>query len=234
MNGYAELQLRELHAPSAGKLWLLLSGTAMGANGPNSRMRYTDTTARHSSRYGCLKISWGAFDVTVTADGFNVEGDYYRQDSKRRDRYVLYDNNGSSGVTLLDPRLLKLRDLSGFTPRLRHVRKGTSFRVPPRYSEPATGRRAGWRFRVRVREEGLVPMSGGQLARIQVLVNAARLEIARLRPTDYRLRWAILCDLNDLLKELRNPIETTAPEHSQPAGGRLRNVGDPVEGTRYS
>ena len=53
-------------------------------------------------------------------------------------------------------------------------------------------------------------MSIAQLARIQLLVKVARLEIAHLRPTDYRLRWAILCDLNDLLKELRAPIEMSA------------------------
>ena len=39
MNGYAGLEITELHSPIAGKLFLLLSGEAMGANGPNTRMR---------------------------------------------------------------------------------------------------------------------------------------------------------------------------------------------------
>jgi len=54
-------------------------------------------------------------------------------------------------------------------------------------------------------------MSTAQLARIQVLVKAARLEIARMRPTDYRLRWAIVCGLNDMLKELRSPSPAVVP-----------------------
>jgi hypothetical protein len=59
-------------------------------------------------------------------------------------------------------------------------------------------------------------MSTAQLARIQLLVKAARLEMVGLRSTDYRLRWATICDLNDLLKELRAPIEIIGNTHGLP------------------
>ena len=44
-----------------------------------------------------------------------------------------------------------------------------------------------------------------QLARIRLLLNVARLDIAKLRPTDHEMRRQIRCDLADLLKELRAP-----------------------------
>jgi hypothetical protein len=56
-------------------------------------------------------------------------------------------------------------------------------------------------------------MPTAELARIEVLVMAARHEIVGLRPTDYRLRWAILCDLNDLLKVLRSSSASGAATH---------------------
>ena len=42
-----------------------------------------------------------------------------------------------------------------------------------------------------------------RLAQIRLLVTAAREEIAWLSPTDHELRYAIRCELTDLLKELR-------------------------------
>jgi hypothetical protein len=47
---------------------------------------------------------WGTFYVKATVDGFNVEGEYYRSDRKRRDGYVVYDDSGGTGVILLDPQ----------------------------------------------------------------------------------------------------------------------------------
>jgi hypothetical protein len=44
-----------------------------------------------------------------------------------------------------------------------------------------------------------------QLARIQRLLEAARLEMVGLQPMDHELRRAIRGDLDDLLKELRAP-----------------------------
>jgi hypothetical protein len=43
------------------------------------------------------------------------------------------------------------------------------------------------------------------LARIQRLLQAARLEVEGLRPTDHVLRRAIVDDLDNLLRELREP-----------------------------
>jgi hypothetical protein len=107
MNGYAVRELMELHAPAAGKLWLLLSGGAMGANGPNTRMRIYRYDGETFKPAWMPENIWGAFDVSVTVDGFNVVGNYYRQDRKRRDGYVIYDYDGSTGVILLDPQSIR-------------------------------------------------------------------------------------------------------------------------------
>jgi len=107
MNGYDGLELMELHAPATGKLWLLLSGRAMGANGPNTRMRIYRYDGEKFKPVWMPENIWGSFDVSVTVDGFNVVGDYYRQDKKRRDGYVLYDSDGSTGVILLDPKFIR-------------------------------------------------------------------------------------------------------------------------------
>jgi hypothetical protein len=105
MNGYAGLELTELHPPVAGKLFLLLSGEAMGANGPNTRMRIYRYDGEKFRPIWMPENIWGDFHVSVTVDGFNVEGEYYRLDKKRRDGYVLYENG--SGVQLLDPQSIR-------------------------------------------------------------------------------------------------------------------------------
>jgi hypothetical protein len=107
MNGYAGLEITELHAPLAGKLFLLLSGRAMGANGPNTRMRLYAYDGERFSPLWMPENIWGSFSVKATVDGFNVEGEYYRSDRKRRDGYVLYDDAGGSGVILLDPQFIR-------------------------------------------------------------------------------------------------------------------------------
>jgi len=107
MNGYAGLELTELHAPEAGKVWLLLSGRAMGANGPNTRMRIYQYDGETFKPVWMPENIWGSFDVSVTVDGFNIVGDYYRQDRKRRDGYILYDYDGITGVILLDPQFIR-------------------------------------------------------------------------------------------------------------------------------
>jgi len=48
------------------------------------------------------------------------------------------------------------------------------------------------------------------LARIQRLLQAARLEVEGLRPTDHVLRRAIVDDLDNLLRELREPSLSSA------------------------
>jgi hypothetical protein len=107
MNGYAGLEITELHAPLAGKLFLLLSGQAMGANGPNTRMRLYEYDGERFRPMWMPENVWGSFYVKATVDGFNVEGEYYRSDRKRRDGYVVYDDSGGTGVILLDPQFIR-------------------------------------------------------------------------------------------------------------------------------
>jgi hypothetical protein len=51
-----------------------------------------------------------------------------------------------------------------------------------------------------------------RLAQIRLLVKAARQEIAWLSPTDHELRYAIRCELTDLLKELRAGLPASRAE----------------------
>jgi hypothetical protein len=106
MNGYG-LEITELRAPVAGKLFLVLSGQAMGANGPNTRMRLYEYNGTRFRPMWMPENVWGSFRVTATVDGFNVEGEYYRSDRKRRDGYVLYDDDGGTGVIMLDPQFIR-------------------------------------------------------------------------------------------------------------------------------
>jgi len=106
MNGYG-LEITELRAPVAGKLFLLFSGQALGANGPNTRMRLYEYNGTRFRPIWMPENIWGSFRVKATVDGFNVEGEYYRSDKKRRDGYVLYDDDGGTGVILLDPQFIR-------------------------------------------------------------------------------------------------------------------------------
>jgi hypothetical protein len=47
---------------------------------------------------------WGTVSVQPTDNGFTVEGDYYRQDRKRRDRYALYPDGS---LVLLNPEFVR-------------------------------------------------------------------------------------------------------------------------------
>jgi hypothetical protein len=114
MNGYAGLEIVEVRAqsrrapPVAERLFLLVSGRAMGANGPNTRMRLYEYDGERFSPLWMPENIWGAFSVKATVDGFNVEGEYYRSDKKRRDGYVVYDDDdGGRGVILLDPQSIR-------------------------------------------------------------------------------------------------------------------------------
>jgi hypothetical protein len=97
MNGYGGLSVAELHSP-VGKLSLLLSGVLMGANGHNNRMRIYAYDGERFRHLWMPENVWGTFDITVTNNGFAVEGDYYRDVRKRRDRYFVDEG----GVTLID------------------------------------------------------------------------------------------------------------------------------------
>jgi hypothetical protein len=105
MNGYAGLSMTELHSSVAGKLFLLLSGEAMGANGPNTRMRIYEYDGEKFRAIWMPENIWGRFSVRPTDNGFTVEGYYYRDGRKRRDGYALYEDG--SGLVLLDPESVR-------------------------------------------------------------------------------------------------------------------------------
>ena len=97
MDGYANVELVQLHSPIPGELWVLLSGYMTGANGPNNEMRvyaYGGTGFREV--WGPYD-TWGTFAVQVTATGFSVDGDYYTAASgesrpARHDLYLLAED----------------------------------------------------------------------------------------------------------------------------------------------
>jgi hypothetical protein len=89
MDGYGDLQVDELHSPVPGELWLLLRGQATGANGPNIRMRIYAYDGGTFRPVWIPENAWGWFTVQVTEWGFTVDGDYYRENRTRHDRYFL-------------------------------------------------------------------------------------------------------------------------------------------------
>ncbi len=89
MNGYANVAVKELHSPVPGETWLLVWGQATGANGPNIRMRvYAYDGMKFKTMWMPANV-WGTFTVSVTDNGFKVDGPYYREDRQRHDRYLL-------------------------------------------------------------------------------------------------------------------------------------------------
>jgi len=87
LNGYGNLSVVQLHSPVPEELWLLIWGQAMGANGPNMRMRvYAYGTNGFRTMWMPANV-WCNFDVTPTTDGFRIDGTYYRQDSERHEIY---------------------------------------------------------------------------------------------------------------------------------------------------
>jgi hypothetical protein len=92
MNGYAGVSVTELHSPVTGRLLLLLSGYMTGANGPNNRMRIYASDGEKFRSIWMPENVWGTFTVKVIDIGLTVEGDYYRQNRKRRDRYAVAED----------------------------------------------------------------------------------------------------------------------------------------------
>jgi len=87
LNGYGNLSVVKLHSPVPEELWLLIWGQAMGANGPNMRMRvYAYGTNGFKTMWMPANV-WSSFDVTPTIDGFRIDGTYYRQDTQRHEIY---------------------------------------------------------------------------------------------------------------------------------------------------
>lgn len=95
MNGYLGPSITELHptTPSVpGKLFLLLSGVAMGANGPNTRMRLYRFDGDQFKTIWMPENVWGSFDIDTMGNWFTVTGEYYQEDRKRNDRYFVDDD----------------------------------------------------------------------------------------------------------------------------------------------
>jgi hypothetical protein len=89
MDGYARLDVKELHSPVPDEIWLLVSGQMTGANGPNIRMRvFAFDGAKFRTIWMPANV-WGAFSTRVTPDGFTVDGQLYRSDQQRHDAYIL-------------------------------------------------------------------------------------------------------------------------------------------------
>lgn len=98
MDGYGRVSVKELPSPTHDDAWILVSGYATGANGPNARMRvYLCNSGRFRTMWMPANV-WGDFTVRLTDGGFTVEGAYYPEDKKRqRETYVL----APDGVYLL-------------------------------------------------------------------------------------------------------------------------------------
>ncbi|MBS1826030.1 MAG: hypothetical protein JST93_11970 [Acidobacteria bacterium] len=92
MDGYGNVTVKQLHSPTRGEAWLLLWGYMTGANGPNMRMRVFACDGRAFRSVWMPENVWGSFRVNVTATGFAVEGEYYRERNVRRDAYSVAED----------------------------------------------------------------------------------------------------------------------------------------------
>lgn len=104
MDGFDGIVVKEVHpqvfAPGAVPIdttYLLLSGYMSGANGPHNRMRVYAFDGQRFRIVWMPEDVWGRFDVQVTAGGFTVDGDYYREGRTRHDAYLVSED----GVTLV-------------------------------------------------------------------------------------------------------------------------------------
>jgi len=91
MDSYGNLWAKQLHSPELpAELWLLVGGQAFGANGPNIRMRiYVYNGEKFATKWMPANV-WGSFTITVTRNGFRVDGPYYQQENKERhDSYLV-------------------------------------------------------------------------------------------------------------------------------------------------
>lgn len=77
MDGYGRIDIKELPSPVRGEIWLLISGYAYGANGPNCRMRVYAYDGKRFVTQWLPANMWGNFTIRVTPNGFFVIGDYY-------------------------------------------------------------------------------------------------------------------------------------------------------------
>ena len=89
MEGYASIDVKELHSPVEGEIWLLVSGYTTGANGPNCRMRVFAYDGKKFRTVWKPANVWGALATRVSDSGFVVRGDYYRSNRHVNDHYAL-------------------------------------------------------------------------------------------------------------------------------------------------
>jgi len=101
LDSYGNLWVKRLNASEPPReLWLLLGGQAFGANGPNIRMRiYSFKGERFATKWMPANV-WGTFTVSLTREGFRVDGPYYQEDRERHDHYLV----SPDGVYLCGPR----------------------------------------------------------------------------------------------------------------------------------
>jgi hypothetical protein len=89
LDGYGRVSVKELHSPIPDEAWLLVWGYMTGANGPNVRMRVYAYNGTKFRTMWMPENAWATFTIEVTDDGFTIDGDYYRQNKERHDRYFL-------------------------------------------------------------------------------------------------------------------------------------------------
>jgi hypothetical protein len=89
MNGYANVSVKTLPSPTPGLVWFLLWGQMTGANGPNIRMRGYAYDGNRFKTVWMPANEWGNFTIRVDANGFTIDGEYYRSGKKRHDVYTL-------------------------------------------------------------------------------------------------------------------------------------------------
>lgn len=87
MDAYGRLSVQRLNAPAPNGIRLLVSGEALGANGPNTRMRIYRYEGKKFTTVWMPANVWGSFTTRVTRDGFRVDGPYYRSQKQRHDLY---------------------------------------------------------------------------------------------------------------------------------------------------
>ena len=100
MNGYASVSVKTLPSPTPGQLWFLVWGQMTGANGPNIRMRGYAYDGKKFRTVWMPANEWGNFTIHVDANGFTVDGEYYRNSKKRHDAYT----TAPDGFYLVDLR----------------------------------------------------------------------------------------------------------------------------------
>jgi hypothetical protein len=88
MDGYANVSVKTLPSPVPGQIWFLLWGQATGANGPNIRMRGYAYDGNKFRTVWMPANEWSNFTIRVDANGFTIDGEYYRSGKKRHDAYM--------------------------------------------------------------------------------------------------------------------------------------------------